>query len=637
MPKRELKLNDDELIKYVTSCYKESDDAWSPVIKPVWDECWNTYRVYRDYSKKAAWQARHVSPKGFSSVETAVALVKRSLIYNRDFFTVTGQEGSDKEPAKLVKETVLFWLRKAKFYTKFIEALKSSCILGLGVLKVYWKRWDEEVMGIDIKTENEPITLPWIGIQIPFNKKRQVKREVIKKIRKSELIIETVDPYNLKIDPWAKINGGRPKYVIEIEEAELSEIQKHDKSLHPEGDGYYENTSSISEIRQDGSENSEEKRIEDNARKDYPPDVEKIPERKPVILWNFHGDIEIEAEIEEDKKYTCHENWQIVVANGQHIIRKKKNPWTHGKVPYIFIPCIIVPFRFFPIGLIEPIRASLDYMDDLYNMTLDSMRFDLLGMFGVDVDSLENPFEDLKVEPGHFIKMKGMGENINQKIQRFQPSPTQIQPSMIMINSLDRVIQNALGINDQLQGMTSSEDQTATEYRGQLRQSTLKFESVARDIEEFAINPLIEMVYQLIFQNMDTGFTVNITGEDGKIIEQYITPEKIQGNYDFYANGISGYLAELENTQKLISVFSIIAQAQPILMLSPPEGRKIVNKILEAQGLRDIKLPEMPQMPPAEAPGMPGPSQNPQGAEQAGMAEMAPENMMQRIIGQRGM
>ncbi len=582
-------MSDEDLLEYVTSCFNESDKVWTNDLKPTCDDSWNLYRIWRDYSKKKDWQAKHVNPRAFASVEIATALIKKSLTGSENLFRVDGQDPNDKKVAPLVREAVIYHLKRAKFLQKFVESLKIAMIIGLGCLKVYWKRWEEDIASYKIEYKEEPIKL-W-GIELPFMRKIPQRVETIKTIQKSELIIESKDPYCLRIDPFAKFTE-KPKYIIEVEEIDFSEIKK----LADEG--YYENIDKLEDtMRFNGKppETSEDYEVPESGREMIAspaqteiPSSQKSEFRKPVVLWHFWGDVETEKEINPNKKVQVYENWNVVVANGKTIIRNVKNPNFHGKAPYIFIPCIIIPFRFMPMGLIEPISSSLAYQDDLYNFILDAMKFDMGSMFGVDLDAIEDPINDLIIEPFHFIKMRTSGQNIDQAIKGLTGQIKNYGAAMNMIASLDRIVQLASGVVDPLMGMVTKGEQTATEFRGVMSQSTVKFESIAKDIEEFSIVTLLELVYQLIFQNLDPGMWIEITGEDGTAIQEYITVEKIEGNFDFFASGISGYLYQLEYISKIVTIFSTMVQAAPLLQLTPEEARKVFKKIIEAHGLKDV-------------------------------------------------
>ena len=588
MAEKKLKMSDDDLIEYIQECYGEADEHFTGIIKPIQDECWNLYRIWRDYSKKEDWQAKHVNPRAFASVEIGVALVKKALIYTRDFFNVKGQERKDKEKESIVKEAINFYIRRAKFFVKFLESLKMAFIGGLGCIKIYWRRWEEDIVGMETTYETIPFKI--FGIEIPgLGKRIPHREEVTKTIRKSELVVESVDPNLLRVDPFCKITG-RPKYIIEVEEVDFSAIRKL------EAEGIYEKVDQIEDIETheiSAGVPQTTKDVPDSGREmatgviDKETIVSKMAPRKPVVLYHFWGDIEVEKEI-NGKKLQLYENYNIVLANNKWIIRKKKNPHSHGKYPYILIPCVIAPFKFWPTGLIEPIRSTLDYMDDLHNFTLDGVKFDLMNMFGVDFDSLEDPINDLVIKPGQFIKMKNQGQSINNSIAALRSQSTPINESLSMIRFMDATVQMAMGVNDPLMGMMVKGDTTATEYRGSMTQSTIKFESIARDIEEFSLNPAIEMIFQLICQNMDTGMWVEITGDMGDPIQEYISPERIEGNYDFYATAISGFLSQMEYMQKLVTVFSTIIQAAPILQLAPEEARAVLKAIVKAHGLKEI-------------------------------------------------
>jgi hypothetical protein len=89
---------------------------------------------------------------------------------------------------------------------------------------------------------------------------------------------------------------------------------------------------------------------------------------------------------------------------------------------------------------------------------------------------------------------------------------------------------------------------------------------------------------------------MEITGEDGQSMNEYITPDRIEGNYDFYATAITGYLAQMDYISKLVTIFSTIIQAAQILQLQPDEARKVLKKVVEAHGLKEINeiLPDVP-------------------------------------------
>ncbi len=642
MAEKKIKMTDEEILSYIKSCYRESNDYFQADIKPNMDECWELYRIRRDYSDKEDWQAKHVNPRAFASVEIATSLVKKSLMYVRDFFTVKGQEKRDKVKEGLVKELLLFYIKRSKFFIKFLESLKMCLIGGFGCIKITWRRWEEEIIGFENVYENTPYIL--FGIPIPGLSKKFLKRnEILKTIQKSEPIVESTDPAMLRIDPFCKITS-RPKYVIEIEEVDFSAISKL------ANEGIYENidvlteTQTISKSENKGSnidtENVHGREMIESSVDEGPVDAEKSEKRKPIVLWHFWGDIEVEKEISPEKKLQLYENYNIVVANGKYIIRKKKNPYSHGKYPYIFIPAIIAPFRFYPIGIIEPVKSTLDYEDDLHNWILDALKFDILSMFGIDVDALEDPANDLEVAPGKFIKLKaGQTQNINSLIQKISQGSANIGIAMQMVGMMDRIVQLASGVVDPLMGMSTKGEQTATEFRGSLTQSTIKFESIARDIEEIALNPALEMLYQLVIQNMDTGMWLEITGEDGNQLQEYVSPEKIEGNYDFSVSAITGYLSQLDYISKIVTIFSTMIQGSQVLQLTPMEARKVFKKLIVAHGLKEIgdDISDAPQIQPMMQPGqvggeVPGAPQGPKPPN----PNLAPENVLQMMARKGG-
>ncbi len=222
MKEKKIKIDDETLLDYILSCFTEADDYYVQYIEPVVDECWDLYMVKRDYSKKKDWQAKNVSMRAFASVETALSIVKRSILGAKDFYTVQGQDTGDKKNERAVKSAIDFYLRKSKFYQKFIEALKIAFIKKYGILKIYWKRWEEEIVGYKFKTVMEPVMA--FGVQVDVKTKTE-RTETTKIIRKSELIVESIDPSKFRLDPHSKFNQ-KPKYKIEMEEVDYSTLVK---------------------------------------------------------------------------------------------------------------------------------------------------------------------------------------------------------------------------------------------------------------------------------------------------------------------------------------------------------------------------------------------------------------------------
>src|SRR3989337_2715495 len=93
---KDSKLTDEELVQYALDAKLHADETRLPK-KHQWDENWALFQNQFDFSDKAEWQSKAFLPKTRTTVRTAAAILKRSLVAKR-FFIVQG----DNEPSKRI-------------------------------------------------------------------------------------------------------------------------------------------------------------------------------------------------------------------------------------------------------------------------------------------------------------------------------------------------------------------------------------------------------------------------------------------------------------------------------------------------------------------------------------------------------
>jgi hypothetical protein len=194
------------------------------------------------------------------------------------------------------------------------------------------------------------------------------------------------------------------------------------------------------------------------------------------------------------------------------------------------------------------------------------LMFRLLPLFEVAVEAFENP-EDLEtgLTPGKILR-KNLG---NAGIPGIKPVEFQdISGGTTQVAAmLDRAHQEGALISDIAEGLPRWKgQQTATESQLLQNQSESFMGGMAADIEKEAIEPLVTMAMDLIFQFIDTANdprVASILGVGAEVLQgmsREEVMELIQGDYRVKSVGITGQLMKAETLQNLIQLMNLLGQ-----------------------------------------------------------------------------
>jgi hypothetical protein len=153
---------------------------------------------------------------------------------------------------------------------------------------------------------------------------------------------------------------------------------------------------------------------------------------------------------------------------------------------------------------------------------------------------------------------------------------------------LDRSFQEGAFVSEIQQGIPRYRGlQSATEVSAKEENQKSFFGSMAAQIEQDALLPIIDMAADLIFQFIDTSNdprVAAILGVDADIlagISREELMEMIQGDYIIKVTGITGQLQKAEMLQNLVQVMNIIGQNSEA-WLPYLHQDELLRRILEA-------------------------------------------------------
>ena len=510
----------------------------------IWNECWELYRGKQDFSAKEDWQSQIVMPKAFNSVKQATSIVKRLLSLSQRPWSVLPVDNDNPQQAiraEQMERLTRQFLELANYKQEFAIGLECAFIMGLGVWKIWW--------GSESRTRRVVDTIP--GIEGVGNQQAIVPQ----KSTEGKLFIRAVDPYNFYWLPGSKFN----RWVGTIEETEIPKWEL----MQMAEEGLFD-----SEIIKNLSTMwLPEERTKANRRFDEVQPRSSAPNEDSgmVKLTEYWGPIVMDGEL-------LYEQAHILIANEDKILypstpeEDAANPYWAGRPPYVAFSPLTLPFRTDGVGLIEMVRDIDKGINQITNLGMDTELFRLLPVFEVVPEAFENA-EDFEtgMHPGKIFRRN----------QQFMNTPGIMpvqfnavgQDAIQMAAILDRAHQEGALISEIQQALPRYRGvQTATETEAkQLAQDSF-FGGMATDIEEQALQPIVELSMDLIMQFIDTARdprVASILGTDAYVLagmskEQIY--EAVTGDFTIRVTGISEQIEKMTMLENLVQFMNIIGQ-----------------------------------------------------------------------------
>lgn len=526
-PKKSAQEDDQYLVEYVKSCQKNADDA-TRGIRNDWKALWQAYQNKQSWKKKD-WQAKVYVPKLWMKIERATGEIKRALSdidrlwkfeLDDDYADTLDDAGriAAEEEMNQAEKRFKNKLKKTNFPVAYAETCKSGFITGLGVPKVLWD-------GGKAKFENVECSNTYICPDYQFN-----------------------------LDE-------RPEYIIEEQEISLAKLRQLAKKINSESGEELYDMAKIGQIEGDFAK--DEKEAESRERKGL-SEVNK-PQNKRVTLTQFWGDI-------TDKEGTeIKENQLVIMANGKYIIRKQENPFLHQRPPYPLMIPIVYPHRGCAgVSLIGPSLDLQKVYNNALNLILDNANWVVNKMFTYNSNRLMNPKELFNIYPGKMIPTNVDGQAMNEV------GVTSIPREMFLIlEVLEKEIDEGTAVTEFLSGMPDSQAKTLGEIQIKTAQSKGIFDTIAKDLEQNSIKPLLEMTYSLY--------------------QQFAGFPEIQGKYNFVVGGLTIVMMEREKSETMSSILGSATQNPELRQRTDID--KLWQKMLGLFNLSDVyqEAPMAPQ------------------------------------------
>lgn len=533
----------------------------------IWDECWALYRGRADFNDKEDWQSQIVLPKSWNSVKNATSAVMRMLQASDLPFQIAPVNPDDNLTAMRggqITDLLRFQLENADFYRAFAEGLETGFIQGIGVWKVWW----------GLKPRQS------LKVQRVIDQTGQLVKQLVREeILEGQLFVRAVDPYNFYWLPGSKFNN----WVGTFEQFEMPLHEL--KSLALRGAFGPEAAKKANKLKASGPQRD---RNRDDIRFDQTSS--RGGDDNTIRGIEYYGPL-----FDENGNVTEPYAHVITVNDDTVLVKQKNTLWARG-CPYVAFSPLLLPFRPEGIGLIEKGINVDKAMDKLINLSMDTLLFRHLPTFEAAIDVYENPEElETGLVPGKILKRDRGFEGL----EGIRPVPTQdISPGLPAIASiLDRAGQEAHLISEIQQALPRFRgQQTLGEIEIKDQNQNNFISALAKDIDDFALKPLVELSMDIMLQFGDTmndprvARILGIGAEYLRGISQIELMEMVQGDYIIKVSGITDQVKKAEQLQNLVQFMNVLGQ-NPEAWLPYIKQDQLLQRILDSfrPGIRDIE------------------------------------------------
>jgi hypothetical protein len=598
----------------------------------IWDACWKLYRGEDDFNMKQDWQSKIVLPKAFTSVKMATNTIKRLLSASKkpwDIESVNPDDIVQNLRGEQMTDLTKLFMDKAHFLKEFSEGLEVAFLIGIGVWKVWWgmvprthTRIENRIIPASpsdmfsqgqnpnqfsiLRGEAAPQKVPPPFGQPRFGYREQntsvyptqlgaeylnpmgleggtqgapsapqsylnAQRDIVQEeIMEGQLFIRAVDPYNFYWLPGSKLN----RWVGTIEDVEIPKWELY-KMAHA---GLF----SLEKVKQIQPRRIDERYKMSNLRFSETVMTQNGPNEDTAVvkLTEYFGPLVWDGEIIEEYAH-------VVLGNDSTVLLMQKNPFLTRQPPYVAFSPLNLPFRTEGVGIVEMVRTIDQALSQLANLSMDTLVFKLMPLFEVAVDSLENP-EDIEtgVTPGKILR-KNLASAGMEAIRPVQFNDVS-QGAVQTWSSLDRSHQEGSLISDIAEGLPRNRgQQTATETQILSQQSESFMGGIAADIENEALEPMVKMCMDLIFQFIDTAndprvaSILGVGAETLRGMSREDILELIAGDYKVKVTGITGQIMKSEMLQNLVQFMNLLGQ-NPQAWLPYINEDALLRRLLEA-------------------------------------------------------
>lgn len=568
------KHTDSDLIKYVTSCFKEADNARKER-EHMTENNYDVYHMRHGFSHKREGQSREVLSKQRMAVESTKSFFQQALADTSEWFKIDKRDATINEDAMAIKPheaqiLLSAHLEKCKYFSHVGLAIQRGLLGGLMITK----------------THGTLIPKPKFMAKTEGKGKNLKKHVVAVDDKAWELRYTRVRNDDYYPDPTGKgLYEGEEIYM------DLHEVKK----LSEGEDAIYdkEKVALLSTAMTEDALHQYEK----NRETGQDSAISHSEHRSRVKLKEYWGDV-ISSEGE-----VLYENIVMTVANDTHLIRKPTpNPLWHQKSPYTVTALLEVDNAVWPIALMDAASMHNQSMVEMLNLILDAAFKKVHSPSQIRTSDLENPEQVSDgIPPGEALKVK---PSLPHGAKVLEPLEVVDVPNdaLNVLNLLTQEFNASALTTDLRSGHLPDRTVKATEIVEQSQTITSVFQGLSKNIEQNQIVKELEMGWMTLCQNwdmLDTDELIAMFGEErGRALSQ-LSPQDVFVNtvngYRFKVSGITQTLSKQQDFRKLTTLLQTISGSELLIeeFIQKYDMGKLLGEIMTSLNIDKHKITAM--------------------------------------------
>lgn len=525
-------------------------ESWRRQYEMLW---WNLYSLYMSGQRGSQTPTRSkiFVPIAFQLIEIATPKLISFLSDNGSIFDVAPEDIKDEPIADNVKRLLTDQLRQNQFSDTYENFVKQLLLYGTSYFYVDWKvKWD----WVWERIAKTTTSVDEFGINHTKTEYINQKSYKIVSRRPNVTWLDILDVFPQQ--DHAKVEDQYPGICVR-RFMDKKEFERMCDGPQP----YFGNKE---RVKASGTSNKfqESRQFRKVSRGENATAASTDIE---LLEWWMKYDLDGDGIDEE-----CH----IIIANRTIVVRAVANPYFHQKRPLIKVCFCKVPGEWYGIGLIEPVISLINQLVTVRRQRLDNITLILNRMWKVKSTADVDPTK-LVASPNGIVLVDDMGDIEALTIPDVTQSSFQDANQILSDIFAATVPQSITGSMDDMK--TGSIGIGAV--RANIAQALEKFATAAKAIEEDGVTPVLDIMYALDLQYLNTDEIIRAFY--GKIFPEpaLATPEMIRANVAFKMT----VLSEMVNTDVKIAqnqAFFSIANIQ----LTPDTNQKILKKIWGLMG-----------------------------------------------------
>lgn len=512
-------------------------------------ENWDAFHLRGNFSHKIEGQSREFLPKQSLATEQFAAFIQQGLVDMEDWFSVEsrlGLEGFEKfmvitpdEVRKLLRR----YLEKAGFYETVNDFMKLASNESLVIAKVH---------GIRVEK-------PKYRTKSAFLEGGKKKTELVKiKDTRWELRIDPVRGEDYYPDPT-----GRGLYQMEEIELDTWELRKmaegpnaiYDKDAVEEA---------IKAFKATGTDEQDSYKAREKGQ-----NLETGSIRKKIRIFECWGSIVDPVTgdlLFENVMWTCANDFQSLIQ------KPTRNPYWHGKSPYVVTPILRVPKSVWHKALNDAPTKLNNAANELFNLNLDGAMKSVHNIGQIRREWLDDENQVSNGIPaGTTLDINSLappGARVYEELSTGKVPADGLAMYELIVSEFN---QSALS-NELRMGNLPGRSVKATEVVEASQSLTNLFSAVAKNIEKVFISPILQMSIAVIAQHIDDLDDAEIESELGPQRARQLAavprPElfiAVVDGFKFKVSGISTILSRMKNHQQLMLFLQSIGQSDVLI------------------------------------------------------------------------